>query len=376
MHSGSTSRPSSLGPLAAPTIVGSSSALQRVLHIASRLAAGDSKVLITGESGVGKDVVARYVHVNSVRAPQRFVALNCASVTETLLESELFGHVKGSFTGAYRDKVGKLQQAHKGTIFLDEIGEMSLRMQAMLLRFLENGEVVPVGADAPPTRVDVRVISATNRNLQDMVTKGTFREDLLYRINVGQIEVPPLRDRRDDIKALVLNVIAKHGRAIALDPAAMEALERYRWPGNVRELQNVVEQMLALADGDRMGTELLPPNVTARAGKSPHPVRERRRRVADELFDGLTEGGCNFWNDVYPMFMSRDLTRDDLRALIRKGLTATKGSYRGLLQLFGLDDGDYKRLLNFLASHECAIDFREFRNIKHERQERSASGAA
>jgi len=376
MDSGSTSRPSSLGPLAAPTIVGSSAALRRILHVASRLAAGDSKVLITGESGVGKDVVARYVHVNSSRAPQRFVALNCASVTETLLESELFGHVKGSFTGAYRDKVGKLQQAHKGTIFLDEIGEMSLRMQAMLLRFLENGEVVPVGADAPPTRVDVRVISATNRNLQDMVTKGTFREDLLYRINVGQIEVPPLRDRRDDIKALVLNVIAKHGRAIALDPAAMEALERYRWPGNVRELQNVVEQMLALADGERMGTELLPPNVTARAGKSPHPVRERRRRVADELFDGLTEGGCNFWNDVYPMFMSRDLTRDDLRALIRKGLTATKGSYRGLLQLFGLDDGDYKRLLNFLASHECAIDFREFRNIKHERQERSASGAA
>ena len=376
MDSGSTSRPSSLGPLAAPTIVGSSAALRRILHVASRLAAGDSKVLITGESGVGKDVVARYVHVNSSRAPQRFVALNCASVTETLLESELFGHVKGSFTGAYRDKVGKLQQAHKGTIFLDEIGEMSLRMQAMLLRFLENGEVVPVGADAPPTRVDVRVISATNRNLQDMVNKGTFREDLLYRINVGQIEVPPLRDRRDDIKALVLNVIAKHGRAIALDPAAMEALERYRWPGNVRELQNVVEQMLALADGDRMGTELLPPNVTARAGKSPHPVRERRRRVADELFDGLTEGGCNFWNDVYPMFMSRDLTRDDLRALIRKGLTATKGSYRGLLQLFGLDDADYKRLLNFLASHECAIDFREFRNIKHERQERSASGAA
>jgi len=116
-----------------------------------------------------------------------------------------------------------------------------------------------------------------------------------------------------------------------------------------------------------MGTQLLPPNVSARPGKAPHPVRERRRRVADELFDGLTEGGCSFWNDVYPLFMSRDLTRDDLRALIRKGLAATKGSYRGLLRLFGLEDGDYKRLLNFLAAHECAIDFREFRTIKHER---------
>jgi transcriptional regulator with PAS, ATPase and Fis domain len=316
---------------------------------------------------VGKDVVARYVHVHSPRAAQRFVALNCASVAETLLESELFGHVKGSFTGAYRDKVGKLQQAHRGTIFLDEIGEMSLRMQAMLLRFLENGEVVPVGADSAPARVDVRVISATNRNLQDMVTKGTFREDLLYRINVGQIEVPPLRDRREDIRALVESVIARHHASVSIHADAMEALERYRWPGNVRELQNVVEQMLALADGDRIGTELLPPNVTARPGKGPHPVRERRRRVADELFDGLTEGGCSFWNDVYPMFMSRDLTRDDLRALIRKGLAATRGSYRGLLQLFGLEDGDYKRLLNFLASHDCAIDFREFRNIKHER---------
>src|SRR4029450_7121288 len=166
---GTTSRPSSLGPLAAPTVVGSSPALQRVLHIAGRLASGDSKVLITGESGVGKDVVARYVHCNSARAEQRFVALNCASVTETLLESELFGHVKGSFTGAYRDKVGKLQQAHRGTLFLDEIGEMSLRMQALLLRFLENGEIQAVGADSSQTRVDVRVVAATNKNLAELI---------------------------------------------------------------------------------------------------------------------------------------------------------------------------------------------------------------
>ena len=360
-------RPSSIGPIPAPTVVGSSPALHRALKVAGRLAAGDSKVLITGESGVGKDVLARYVHVNSARAAQRFVALNCASVAETLLESELFGHVKGSFTGAYRDKVGKLQQAHRGTIFLDEIGEMSLRMQAMLLRFLENGEVVPVGSDGAATRVDVRVISATNRNLNEMVAKGSFREDLLYRINVGQIEVPPLRDRREDITPLIENVIARSGREVTVEKATMEALQRYRWPGNVRELQNVVEQMLALADGPAVGTDLLPAQVLAKQGKGLNPVRERRRRVADELYEGLTEGGCHFWNDVYRMFMERDLTRADLRLLIRKGLATSRGSYRGLLELFGMDDADYKRLLNFLAAHDCAIDFREFRGMKQER---------
>ena len=353
--------------------MGESPALLRVIRIAERLALGDSKVLITGESGVGKDVVARLVHMRSPRAAQRYVALNCASVTESLLESELFGHVKGSFTGAYRDKVGKLQQAHRGTIFLDEIGEMSLRMQAMLLRFLENGEVVPVGADMPPTRVDVRVISATNRNLHDMVAKGLFREDLLYRINVGQIEVPPLRERREDIEPLIQGVLARSGRAIDLAPETVEALRRYRWPGNVRELQNVVEQMLALADGPSIGADLLPAAVVAHQGKGLNPVRERRRRVADELYESLTDGGCNFWNDLYPKFMSRDLTRADLRILIRKGLDTSRGSYRGLLELFGMEHGDYKRLLNFLAAHDCSIDFREFRGMKHERH--AVSGA-
>ena len=326
MLSGSTTRPSSIGPLAAPVIVGSSPALQRVLHIAARLAAGDSKVLITGESGVGKDVIARHVHVNSPRAAQRFVALNCASVSETLLESELFGHVKGSFTGAYRDKVGKLQQAHKGTIFLDEIGEMSLRMQAMLLRFLENGEVVPVGSDMPATRVDVRVISATNRDLQDMVTKGEFREDLLYRINVAHIQVPPLRDRRDDIRPLVLSVIAQPRPHVAGGRrGAWTRSSATAGRATCASCRTSSSRCWRSPTARRMGTELLPPAVTARPGKSPHPVRERRRRVADELFDGLTEGGCNFWNDVYPMFMNRDLTRDDLRHADPQGARRDQG---------------------------------------------------
>ena len=188
---------------AEPDMVGASPALTRVVAMARRVAAGNAKVLITGESGVGKDVIARLIHARSPRAQYGYVALNCASFSEALLESELFGHSKGSFTGAYRDKVGKLQLAHRGTIFLDEIGEMSLRMQAMLLRFLENGEIQPVGSDGAAQWVDVRVIAATNRDLPAMVARGEFREDLLYRIRVAHLHIAPLRDRREDIKPLI-----------------------------------------------------------------------------------------------------------------------------------------------------------------------------
>ena len=167
------------------------------------------------------------------------MALNCAGVAETLLESELFGHVKGSFTGAHRDKVGLFQLGNRGTVFLDEVGEMSLRMQAMLLRFLESGEVKPVGADLASGKVDVRVVAATNRSLPDLVSKGQFREDLMYRIMVVHLEVPPLRNRREDIRTLIAHIIEKTGVALTLSDEALEVLERYNWPGNVRELQNV-----------------------------------------------------------------------------------------------------------------------------------------
>ena len=176
--------------------------------MAVRAAESPAKVLITGESGVGKDVVARYIHSHSSRRQTPFVAVNCAGVTETLLESELFGHVKGSFTGAYRDKRGKLQLAHRGTLFLDEVGEMSLRMQALLLRFLENGEIQAVGSDQSQARVDVRVVAATNRNLDELVAAGQFREDLLYRLRVIHLHVPPLRERAEDVDALIRHFLA------------------------------------------------------------------------------------------------------------------------------------------------------------------------
>src|SRR5262245_44050010 len=173
-----------------PTLVGTSPVMERLRSASARVAAGTAKVLITGESGVGKDLVARFIHARSPRATRPFVALNCAGISETLLESELFGHVRGSFTGAHRDKVGLFQLAHRGTVFLDEVGEMSLRMQALLLRFLENGEVKAVGSDSVSAKVDVRVIAATNRSLPDLVARGQFREDLMYRIMVVHIEVP------------------------------------------------------------------------------------------------------------------------------------------------------------------------------------------
>jgi DNA-binding NtrC family response regulator len=346
---------------AAPEIVGSSAALIRLMTMARRVAAGNAKVLITGESGVGKDVVARVIHASSSRAHCGYIALNCASFSDALLESELFGHSKGSFTGAYRDKVGKLELAHRGTIFLDEIGEMSLRMQAMLLRFLENGEIQPVGSDAAPQRVDVRVIAATNRDLPAMVTKGEFREDLLYRIRVAHLHVAPLRERREDIRPLIAHVVHRSGQSAVLSEPTLAALEAYHWPGNIRELQNVVEQMLAMADGPAIGVEQLPPAISCAPTASLARGRDRRHRVADALFEKLTTGQLAFWEHVYPLFMNRDLTRADLRQLVGRGLTASGGHYRGLLRLFGIPDQEYKRFLNFLASHECTVDFREYR---------------
>jgi len=356
-----------------PTVIGESPAWTRVMAVATRVAAGRAKVLITGESGVGKDILARVVHSRSERASQRFVALNCASFSETLLESELFGHVKGSFTGAFRDKVGKLQQAHRGTIFLDEIGEMSLRMQALLLRVLENGEIQPVGSDMPPTRVDVRVVSATNRDLPGMVAKGEFREDLLYRIRVAHLHVPPLRERAEDVRLLIAHVLGQADRPMTIAEDAVAVLERYKWPGNVRELQNVVEQMISTAAGSEIGIDDLPPAIAASQGGHTYHRAERRRRVSDELYDELVAGRYDFWEDIHGLFTSRDITRADLRQLIRRGLATTSGSYRGLLQLFGMDQQDYKKLMNFLAAHECGVDHREFKPGHAELSKRRAS---
>src|SRR5919197_3067448 len=228
-------------------LIGTSRVIRGLMEEIDRISRSDVKVLITGESGVGKEVVATEIFSRSPRAHRPFVMVNCAGLPETLLESELFGHVRGSFTGAYRDKPGKLELADEGTIFLDEIGEMTMRMQGLLLRFMETGELQKVGSDHTGGRVDVRVIAATNRNLRDMVGQGAFREDLFYRLNVIHLTVPPLRERREDIPELVEYFLARFTRNNGylvkdVSPEAMKMLTEYSWPGNVRELENVIER--------------------------------------------------------------------------------------------------------------------------------------
>ncbi|MQA28851.1 MAG: AAA domain-containing protein [Luteitalea sp.] len=343
-------------------IVTVSEQMRNLLLCATRIAASDAKVLITGESGVGKDVLARYIHAHSARSGREYVPVNCGGVAESLLESELFGHVKGSFTGAYRDSVGKLQLAHMGTPFLDEVGEMSPRMQGVLLRFLENGEIQSVGGERLRAAVDVRVVAATNRNLTKLVAAGAFREDLLYRLRVVHLHVPALRERSDDVKALGSHFLMRLGGQVALTDEAWAALARYGWPGNIRELRNVMEQLTCFAAEHTLLDVNDLPQALRTQGQAITPQRERRRQLADVLYQGIVENGYSFWEHIHPMFLNRDITRHDMRELVRRGLSVSRGNYRALLELFYIPASDYKRFMNFLTTHDCRPDFREFRD--------------
>ncbi len=279
-------------------ILGHSEAIARVREMVARIAPTDSTVLVTGESGTGKEVIARAIHAASPRREAPFVGINCAAIPSELLESELFGHVRGAFTGADRARRGLLEAARGGTLFLDEIGDMPPEMQAKLLRVLQERKVRRVGGDTE-IPVDVRVIAATHRDLPALVRQGRFREDLYYRLNVIRIDVPPLRERRDDLPEFVHHFLRRHaarmGRRIErIDPRFLEALARHDWPGNVRELENVIERAVALAPGDTLVPETLPPEILHRRGAAPdlpagsfdlerHVEEERRRYMAAAL---------------------------------------------------------------------------------------------
>lgn len=254
-------------------IISKTSLMAQVSSLINRVAPTDSTVLITGESGTGKELVARAIHFLSLRLDQPFVAVNCGAFTETLLESELFGHVKGSFTNAIADRKGVFEMADRGTLFLDEVGEMSVPTQVKLLRVLETRTFRPVGG-AKDIRVDVRFITATNRVLSQMVAEGTFREDLFYRLNVIPIELPPLRERTDDIPLLAGHFLAQFAKRMnkavtAIDDAVIERLLTHAWPGNVRELENTIERAVALCAGERITLADLPPILLNRAPSRP-----------------------------------------------------------------------------------------------------------
>jgi DNA-binding NtrC family response regulator len=247
-------------------IVGNSEAMEKVYRLIEKVSAISTNVLIYGETGTGKELVARAIHYNSERAERPFVALNCGALTETLLESELFGHVKGAFTGAIANREGFFRKADKGTLFLDEISEVSPGLQVKLLRAIQEREVIPVGG-REALRFDVRLIAATNKNLEDEVKKGTFREDLFYRINVITIPLPPLRGRKEDIPLLVNHFLQKYTQrlgkpSLKISAESMQVLVNYDWPGNVRELENMVERTVALCEGETIETTDLPEKLT------------------------------------------------------------------------------------------------------------------
>jgi two-component system response regulator AtoC len=301
-------------------IVGKSRAMRDLFQLLETVAATASTILVTGETGTGKEVVARAIHHNSPRRAQRFVALNCSAIPETLLEAELFGHVRGAFTGAVGSRQGRLEQAHRGTLFLDEVGTMTVSLQMKLLRVLQEREFERVG-DSSTVRVDVRVIAATNADLGRMVAEGSFREDLFYRLNVIPVKLPPLRDRKEDIALLVQHFLQKFaselGRAVmTVSQGAMRALMAYAWPGNIRQLENAMERAVALSGG-RSQLEIgdLPPEIQEASDATP---------LAMGL--ALPEEGVDFERFI----------ADIEREVIRRSLERTKGNKGAAARLLNL----------------------------------------
>ena len=324
-------------------LVGESEVMRRLFGLIEKIAPTDSTVLITGESGTGKELVARAIHARSTRAKREFVAVNCGAIPETLIESEFFGHVRGAFTGAIADRPGLFRQANGGTIFLDEIGELPTTLQVRLLRVLQDRQIVPVGGGAP-IAVDVRIVAATNRDLEHLVATGRFREDLYYRLNVIRIETPSLRERPEDIPVLLLHLLrncsARHGKAVAkVSPRTMRTLTTYAYPGNIRELENIVDHAVTLCDGDLLTEQDLPPSLTARP--EPVPVPDPGPVGAAEP---LLASGCSLDDQLATYERDMLVAALDRAGGVRKRAAEILGiKYRSLrhrLSKYGLAAGD------------------------------------
>jgi transcriptional regulator with GAF, ATPase, and Fis domain len=320
-------------------VVGTTPTMRELFGLVESVAPTDATVLLLGESGTGKELVARGIHARSARAGRPFVAINCSALTDTLLESELFGHVRGAFTGASSSRVGVFEEASQGTLFLDEIGDISAAMQVRLLRVLQEGEIKPVGA-TEIRKVDVRVVAATNRDLEAASRAGTFRQDLYYRLNVVALELPPLRHRLPDIPLLVHHFLARYaarfGKATGhFSPEAMEAMQSYAWPGNVRELENVVQRAVVLAPGDELGVEVLPPAVRTRSAP---PAPEQR---FDLPFGKAKQAAVRSFERSYLSDVLRRSSGKVAEAARLCGLD--KSNFRRIIRRHNIDAGDYRR---------------------------------
>jgi two-component system, NtrC family, response regulator HydG len=298
-------------------LIGASRPMKRLYRSIVRAADSTATALITGESGTGKELVARAIHYGGPRSSAPFVPVNCGAIPEHLLESELFGYVKGAFTGAITTRAGFFQTADGGTILLDEVGETSPAMQVRLLRVLQDGEVCMVGSNRPRI-VDVRVIAATNRDLADQVKRGVFREDLYFRLNVLTLEAPPLRDRDDDVAALTRHFVARlartSGRAVPeLAPEVLEALRGYRWPGNVRELENTIHRLVVMCDGDTIELPDLPPALRFTASRSAGLLRSLAEVEAEHVRNVLAEVGHNKSQAARILGIDRKTLREKIR---------------------------------------------------------------
>ena len=316
----------------APTLVGSSPSMRQLRAAIARVAEQNVSVLIHGESGTGKELVARLVHDHSARRARSFVAVNCGAIPDTLIDSELFGHKRGAFTGATADRPGVFVEADGGTLFLDEIGDMPLAVQARLLRVLQEGEVRAVGGEGVRA-IDVRVIAASHVDLDQAVQRGRFRADLFYRLNVIALEVPALRDRLEDLPELAALFLKKHGGGahLTLSPSALDALTSYSWPGNVRELENAIQSAIALRTGDALGAESLPAHLRGRATSARViPLPQSVGGEAEQL--SLAEA---------KKVVSTQFERDYLQQIMQRA----QGSVAEAARLAGLDRTNFRRLL-------------------------------
>lgn len=340
------------------SIVGEHPLVRTLLAEAARFAQSRVPLLIIGETGTGKELLARWVHEHSRRSRGPWVAVNCSTLKPELAESQLFGHRKGSFTGAISDARGYLREADGGTLFLDEISSLPLEVQPRLLRVLEEGKIAPLGATREQA-IDVRVIAAANQDLEELCLQEQFRWDLYYRLCCLRLVLPPLRQRRSDIPRLVEYFLAElerqEGLRVRMDPDALDQLQKYDFPGNVRELRNVV---YAAAWSSKTGV-IRAADVARHIGGGDRESGNGPGRL-ESVWNRLTSQDGDFWEVVGKPFLNRELNRDDVTMLIRRGLRETDGNYRKLAALFGIAK-DYKRFLAFLAYHRCKPDFRQFR---------------